>query len=186
MISAMTRSRSHGILFGISTLAAVWLGVVAIATSGIGRDLRWLIIVFYSGITVFVIWLVAIVIVRKARPSPRRAVVAPLLLALGILLWQIPHSSNPFFRLRFLASRPSLARIAEAASVSAPKASRQRTGFFVVDRVQVAQGQVEFVVSCGLFSTCGIAYVPPGQPPKLYSVMVRSLGGPWYHFRRSW
>lgn len=182
----MTRSRSHGILFGISTLAAVWLGVVAIATSGIGRDLRWLISAFYSGIALLVAWLVAIVIFRKARPSPRLAVVAPLLLALGTLLWQLPHSSNPFFRLRFLASRPSLARIAEAASVSAPRASRQRTGFFVVDRIQVVQGQVEFVVSCGLFSTCGIAYVPRGRPPKLQGARARSLGGPWYHFRRSW
>ena len=182
----MTRSRSRGALFGISALAAVWFAAVTIATSGIGHDLRWLVLTFYSGIALVVAWLLAVVIFRKTKPSPRLVVVVPLLLVLGTLLWQLPQSSNPFFRLRFLASRPSLARIAEAVLVSEPAASRQRIGLFVVDRVQVAQGQVEFEVSCGLFSGCGIAYVPLGQPAQLQGANARSLGGPWYHFRRSW
>lgn len=184
--ATMTRSRSRRSLFGISALAAIWLAAAAIASSGIGHDLLWLIFTFYSGIAILVAWLVAVVIFRKAQPSPRLAAVAPLLLALGTLLSQLPQSSNPVFRVRFFASRPSLARIAEAAPASEPTASRRRIGLFVVDRVQVAQGQVEFVVYCGLFSTCGIAYVPPGRPADLQGANARSLGGPWYHFRRSW
>lgn len=182
----MTRSRSRGALFGINALAAVWLAAFAIATSGIGRDFRWLVLAFCSGVALLVAWLLAVVIFRKTKPSPRLLVAAPLLLVLGTLLSQLPQSSNPVFRLRFLASRPSLARIAEAALVSEPAASRQRIGLFVVDRVQIAQGKVEFVVSCELFSQCGIAYVPPGRPVRLHGPLERSLGGPWYHFRQSW
>lgn len=181
----MTRSRSRGALFGISALAAVWFAAFAIATSGIGRDFRWLVLTFCSGIALLVAWLLAVVIFRKTKPSPRLVVVVPLFLVLGALLSQLPQASNPFFRLRFLASRPSLARIAEAALVSEPAASRQRIGLFVVDRVQIVQGQVEFVVSCELFSECGIAYVPPGRQAQPQGPLERSLGGPWYHFRRS-
>jgi hypothetical protein len=93
----MTRSRSHGTLFGISALAAVWLAAVAIVTSGIGRDLRWLVLSFYSGIAILVTWLVAVVAFHKAKPSPRFAVVAPLLLALGTLLSQLPNRATQSF-----------------------------------------------------------------------------------------
>lgn len=173
-------------LFGISALAAVWFAAAAVATSDIGYDLRWLVIGFYSGVALLVAWLVAIVIYRNAKPSLRLAVAVPLFLALGTLLSEVARPSNPLFRLRFLASRPSLARAAEAALVSEPPASRQRIGLFVVDRVQVVEGQVEFEVYCGLFSTCGIGYVPLGRPVQLRGVGPQSLGGPWYHFVRHW
>lgn len=185
-MATMPRSRSRATFLGISALAAIWFAAAAVATSDIGDDLRWYIIGFYSGVALLVAWLVAIVIFRNAKPSLRLAVAVPLFLALGILLSELDRPSNPLFRLRFLASRPALARAAKAALVSEPTASRQRIGLFAVDRVQVVEGQVEFEVYCGLFSTCGVGYVPPGRPVQPWSIKSQPLGGPWHHFVRRW
>ena len=180
----MTRSRSRGIFLGISSVAAVWFVTLAIATSGIGRSLSCFVFGVYSGVALLVAWLVAVALFRKAHPSRWLAVVVPLCLTLGALLLQVSPSRNPFFRLRFLASRPALARIVEAALVSESTASRQRVvALFVVDRVLVTEGHVEFLVSCGMLDECGIAYVPLGRPAQIQGVS-RSLGGPWYHFHR--
>jgi hypothetical protein len=182
----MARSSSPNALIGINALAAVWLVGMAAATSDIGRGIRPFLVAVYSGAAILAAWVAVAIILRKRIRSPWAWVVAPLSLALGLLLSQVGYSSNPVFRLRFLASRGNLARVAEAVFVADPAMAPHRIGLFWVDRIEVAPGQARFLSPCGLLDTCGLVYSPVGRPQPLPGEVLRPLGGPWYHVLQRW
>jgi hypothetical protein len=137
-------------LIGTGLLALAWLGVLVASGGGGRRPGRWLA------------WLVL-----------------PLVgAAIAVIFITQQSPLNPFFRFRFLLSRPALHAVATdpAAGVVG------WIGLFRVQRVDRFASAVHFVtVSCGVVDQCGIAYVLGPPPPPRGKTRLTPLGDGWYH-----
>ena len=137
-------------LIGTGVLALVWLGALVASGGAVRRPGRWLA------------WLVL-----------------PLVgAAIAVIFITQQSPLNPFFRLRFLLSRPAL----HAAATDPSGGLVGWIGLFRVHRVDRFAAAVHFVtVSCGIVDQCGIAYVPGPPPPPRGKTRLTPLGDGWYH-----
>jgi hypothetical protein len=82
-----------------------------------GLGIPALAAIIYGGLALLLFWLVLLiarVAKRQSWGSPIPWLAPPILGAATILLMQLPPPSNPLFRARFLASRASLAEVADS------------------------------------------------------------------------
>jgi len=165
----------------------VWLLAIAVATSNIGAGLRTLLASFYGGLALLLLWSLPTLFALRARATRAWvAAVVPVIVGCGIAMLRVDHTNNPLFIIRFLASRESLAREAEAVLVRPPSPAPERVGLFFVDRIEVFQGQARFLSSCSVLDTCGLVYSPLGRPQSSGEDHYTALGGPWYFLFQSW
>ena len=137
-------------LIGSGALALVWLGVL-VASRGPGQH-----------------------------PGPGLAwLVLPLVgAAVAVIFITTQSPLNPFFRLRFVLSRPALRAVATDPSAGVVG----WIGLFRVQRVDRFAAAVHFVtVSSGVVDQCGIAWVPGPPPPPRGKTRLTPLGDGWYH-----
>jgi hypothetical protein len=159
-------------------VASLW----PLSDSGLGMPA--FVAITYSGLALLLVWLVLLIARMRKRQtwgSPVPWLTPPLLGAVIVVLMRLPPPSNPLFRARFLASRASLAAVADSILLT-PVVDGQRVGLFVVQRATFEEGRLRLVTSyCGFVDECGIVYSPYPLPSRLAGENFTSLGGPWYH-----
>lgn len=172
-------------LRGLDAIAGVWLLYLLLAFSGagVGPVAPW--IAAAGGALLVAGWLALWRAGRGDGPTPARrlalAVVpaACLIVAALFLFGKPPH--NPLFRLRFAASRPALAGIAESALIFRPSQRAQRVGLFWA-RIELTRRRVWFLTAgCAAGHRCGIVYAPGSRRPAAAGATFTGLDGPWYH-----
>lgn len=171
--------------YGFVALTAAWFLSALVFLSDAGVDMSAFVIHFYAGVALSVGWVFCLITSRRSS-DPRSALLSLVALPTAALLVYLLYATevprNPLFRLRFLASRSTLAAAAEAALV-APPADLGHLALFSIDKIEVYEGQVRFITTgCGLTDQCGIVYSPIRRlPTHLHGDRFTSLGGPWYH-----
>jgi hypothetical protein len=165
-------------------LSAAWFLAALVPLSDAGVDVLALGILLCTAAALSVGWVLCLFTSRRGSnlPSALLSLVAlPAAVLLVYLLYGTETPRNPLFRLRFLASRSTLAAAAEAALV-APPADLGHVALFRIDHIEVYDGQVRFITTgCGFLDQCGIVYSPHPLPSRLGDYDFTSLGGPWYH-----
>lgn len=171
--------------YGFVALTTAWFLSALIALSDAGLDMLTYAIHFYAAVALSAGWIFCLITSRRGS-NPRSAFLSlaalPAAALLVYLLYATEAPRNPLFRLRFLASRSTLAATAEAALV-APPADLGHLALFSIDNIEVYDGQVRFITTgCGLVDQCGIVYSPTRRlPTHIGRDRLTSLGGPWYH-----
>jgi hypothetical protein len=169
--------------YGFVALTAAWFLSALVALSDAGLDLLAFVIYFYAAVALSAGWVFCLITSRRGshRRSALLSLIAlPAATLLVYLLSALDPPQNPLFRLRFLASRSTLAATAEAALV-APPADLEHVALFGIDHVEVYDGQVRFITTnCGFIDQCGIVYSPTQLPTRIGKTRFASLGGPWY------
>jgi hypothetical protein len=98
--------------------------------------------------------------------------------------------SGASFWVRFQCSRPALNRYVQSASpmiASGTFTPGVRVGLFWLREAEVLpDGVVRMITTDCMFDQCGVVYSPRGAPPVVGEDTYNALGGPWYHWWRSW
>jgi len=119
--------------------------------------------------------------------------VAPILLALSLILYQVDVP----IRIAFLMSRPAMEQLARQAQ-AAPKLKLppRRTGAYYAEDIEILGGGIRFVAVKSSFifteSLFGFAYFPGGMPPASSprkfadwnsGAEYKSLGNNWFYWK---
>lgn len=180
----MIRPTISNLCRGEALAALLWATASFWAISDSGLGIPAFVAITYSGFALLLFWLVLLIARARKRQSwgnPVPWLAPPILSAATIVLMQLPPPSNPLFRARFLASRASLAEVADSIRLT-PVIDGQRVGLFVIRRATFHENRLRLVTShCGLVDECGIVYSPLPLPSKLGDDHFTHLGGPWYH-----
>jgi hypothetical protein len=169
-----------------------WAFYVLVFGSDAGLPVPALIALTWGCIALFGLWVIRCVvhilaISRKDGPRSRWWLLAEpaALFACFALVW-----TGGAFRLRFALSRPALERYVRSAGeekVDGRFATRKRVGLFWLRESEVLPGDVvRMITTPCMFDDCGVVYSPAGEPPRIGEDSYRALGGPWYHWWRSW
>jgi len=171
--------------YGLVALSTAWFLAALVPLSDAGLETSTFVILFYTAAALSAGWVLCLITSRRGS-NPRSALLSLVALPAAVLLVYLLYATeaprNPLFRLRFLASRSTLAATAEAALV-APPADLGHRALFSIDNIEVHDGQVRFITTgCGLVDQCGIVYSPTRRlQTHIYRDRLTSLGGPWYH-----
>jgi hypothetical protein len=180
----MIRPSISNLCRGEALATALWAVASLWPLSDSGLGMTAFIAITYSGLALLLTWFVLLIARMRKRQSwgsPVPWLTPPLLSAVIVVLMMLPPASNPLFRARFLASRASLAEVADSIHLT-PITDGQRVGLFVVRRATFDEGRLRLVTSyCGLVDECGIVYSPHPLPSRLAGDRLTRLGGPWYH-----
>ena len=167
--------------YGLVALTTTWFLSALVSLSDAGLNLLASVIHFCAAVALAAGWVFCLITSRKGSHSRSALISLITLPAATLIVYAVAPPPNLLFRLRFLASRPTLAATADAALV-APPADLQHVALFAIDHVEIYDGQVLFITTaCGLTDQCGIAYSPTRTPRSNDRNRFASLGGPWYH-----
>ncbi|MCI0441179.1 MAG: hypothetical protein L0177_18915 [Chloroflexi bacterium] len=181
-------------VLAVLTLMAgcVWAAYVLLLGSDAGITVPVLLVLVWGGAAILVLWAVRSVVhllVTRRDPASRRVrrlVAEPVALALCFaFVW-----SGASFWVRFQFSRPSLSRYVQSTSpaiASGVFTPGIRVGLFWLREAEVLpNGVVRMITTDCMFDHCGLVYSPRGAPPVIGEDTYDALGGPWYHWWRSW
>jgi hypothetical protein len=169
---------------GLAILAVGWLLFLLVPLSSTGLAFPDLFVVFAVTLLFAAISL-ALALTRA--PFGRSSMLAwlafPAAACALVLLFLFSQSpDNPFFRLRFLLSRPALDRAARAVASRESLATPAWIGLFPMRRIDVYELEVRFMSDgCGVVDECGLLYRPGPMPSGRSKTRLKHLEGPWYH-----
>lgn len=158
-----------------------------------GLTVPVVLVSLWGGVALLVVWLVRLVLYHRgtrqnlAERRMRRVLLEPVVIMACVgLVW-----SGIGFRVRFVASRPALARFVRDARPSISRGevpAGTRVGLFRVKEAEVLPGgTVRLITTECMFDDCGVAYSPDNTPPPVIGEdMYEPLGGGWWHWWRSW
>jgi hypothetical protein len=183
------------VVAGVAVAAGVvWAMYLLLFGSDAGLTVPIVIASVWGGVAVFVVWALRFalhVVITRRIPEPRRVrrlLAEPLALLLCFaFVW-----SGAAFWVRFTISRPWLGEFVLTASPSIASGSftpGTRVGLFWLREAEVLpQGVVRLITTDCMFDDCGLVYSPAGIPPRIGEDIYEplALGGPWYHWWRSW
>lgn len=178
----------------VLTLAAgsVWAVYVLLFGSDAGLRIPVFLVLVWGGAGVLGLWILRFgvhLFTHKRTPGSRRVarlLLEPAALALCFaLVW-----TGAAFWLRFHLSKPALeayVRNERPALLAGTFKPGVRVGLFWLREAEVVpQGVVRLITTDCMFNDCGLVYSPAAQPPVIGEDTYRPLGGPWYHWWRSW
>jgi hypothetical protein len=174
------------------TAGFAWVAYVLLFGSDAGLTVDVVIALVWGGGAVLVLCALRValhlVLTRRApeRRRIRRLVAEPIVLLLCFaFIW-----SGAAFWVRFRLSRPSLNSYVQSPSLgiaAGPFRPEGRVGLFWLREVEVLpHGVVRIITTDCMFDHCGLVYSPAGAPPVVGEDLYKALGGPWYHWWRSW
>ena len=175
------------------TVGVVWVAYVSLFGSDAGLTFPVVIALMWGGVAALVLWalrmVLHLVITRRVpeRRRVRRLVAEPFVLLICFAF----VSSGAAFWVRFMLSRPSLNSYVQTAPPTIASGSFKpgvRVGLFWLREAEVLpRGVVRMITTeCHIVDHCGLVYSPTGAPPVVGEDMYDALGGPWYHWWRSW
>jgi len=178
---------------GITTTAGVaWASYVLGLGSDAGLTVTVAIVHWWGGLALLglsAVWLALHWLATREAPERRhlaRIVLVPTVLAL--CFWVV--ETGLAFRCRFLLSRAALSRFVQEARpliLSGGFSPHVRVGLFTIREAEaLPHGVVRLITTECLFNDCGLVYSPEGRPPVVAEDVYFPLGGPWWHWGRSW
>lgn len=169
----------------VALLQLLWGAVVVYAASDGATSVAEYLVYFAGGcLFVGLTGLLAVACLWARRVPRAFAIQTIVLIAVFFTV-----SLDLAFGARFLVSRQSLEEAVRQISAGTESKDRRWVGLFRVrqiDTAQGAEGVVRFILGdCGL-DECGVVYSARGQPPRVDEDLYRPMGGPWWHWQRSW
>src|SRR5262245_7688178 len=154
----------------LSVAAGLWLLTVLALTSDAGVSIIGIYYIMFGGAALLFGWIalhVARLKSETAQPAHIHSVIVPACLVIAIAASVVEGPRNPLFFARFRLSQSALTREADRIR-QLPEPVRfdtQRVGLFLVQRVDVIDGQVRMITTgCGVVDSCGLVYAPKGEP----------------------
>lgn len=182
-------------VLAILTLAGglAWAAYILWFGSDAGLTPPALLVLVWGGLAAVALWVLWLALrwwaTRRGRRDWRRLRYA-LGLPLAVLLLAGLTLGGITFRLRFLFSRPALMHFVRTARPDLLKTRfvpGTRVGLFHVREVEVLPGgSVRLITTDCMFDDCGVVYSAGVAPPIVGEDTYSSLGGDWWHWRRSW
>lgn len=170
----------------LNLMFAMWIAALIVATSDGGISVPELLGITYGGGSLFLAWLIAVVVKRfKKQKTPFGTVmVAPSILVLGV----VAFISDTAFLLRFYPSRAALNKyVSQVRDHPVEQSAERRVGLFVVRETEVLPGEVVRIITAeDMFDHTGVVYSAVGKPPRVGEDSYEEIGRGWWRWWRSW
>jgi hypothetical protein len=159
--------------------AWLWFVVAVESFTGAGYYFPILVLLFYGGVTIGVVWVIMsfknwTILWKSAR---KRWLSVPLVGVLGFVLAVTQWG----FMARTKVSEDRLRTYVEAVRPGTSQRAPQWVGLFRVEETEEYEGAVYLYTGHAFINRVGLAYMPPGaQPPE--GIGVKHLFDDWYTF----
>jgi len=170
----------------------VWSGMVLWSGSNSGLPLPHALFFLLSGLGLGAWWVCAFAFLPEWRRNSRNSktkrlpylIPGPLLIGIVLCIWL----SGTAFRVRFSLSQAALTRYVQALPPGTTRAYSGRVGLLdIQEEERLPGGVVRLITSEDRFlDHAGVVYCRAGMPPVVGEDSYQHLGGPWWHWRRSW
>ena len=176
-ISVILVRRALMVCLLVWLLASIWLG------SNSGISVLGLFVIVGGGVLLLVVWLVTFFTAIARKQQLQRAWIEPLLTLVALAIVY----SGALFRLRLLASKPSLDRyVAQVIASGTSHRKLTRVGLFVARETEVLpNGVVRIITTPCMFDECGVAF-SQSKPPIIGEDRYEHIAGNWWRWWRSW
>ena len=169
-----------------------WVLYVLGRGSDAGLPVLLLLVLLWGGLGLVVLWAARVVVhlratraAPEARRLPRLSAEFAVLLLCFAAVW-----TGAAFRVRFLVSKPALARFViqhVQATGMGHFTPGTRVGLFHIREAEALPGGVVRLITTDcMFDDCGMAYSPLREPPVIGEDTYRPLAEHWWHWWRSW
>jgi hypothetical protein len=160
--------------------------------SDAGLTVPVLLALVWGGLAVFVLWCLrfGLHLFNTRRSAERRRVRRLIAEPVALILCFAFVWSEGAFRLRFIMSRPAFESYVRHARPSIRQGEFKpgvRVGLFWLREAEALPGGVvRMITTQCMFDDCGVVFSPDTTPPRIGEDSYTRLGGPWYHWWRSW